>query len=97
MNGTTRPRDAASGTGVYEPLRLCVYTTIALIAWAIGPPLAVAIFAALGLVGYVRAHRAGLRHTRCWLSDTRLVIAYLGAAFALGAVMAVRGLAELIT
>jgi len=91
-----RTAGAASGTGVYEPLRLCVYTTIALIAWAIGPPLAVAIFAALGLVGYVRAHRAGLRHTRCWLSDTRLVIAYLGAAFALGAVMAVRGLAELI-
>jgi hypothetical protein len=35
MNQTKRPNDAASGAGVYEPLRLCIYTTIALIAWAI--------------------------------------------------------------
>jgi hypothetical protein len=88
---------AASGTGAYEPLRLCIYTTIALIAWAVGPPLAVAMFAGLGLVGYVRAHRAGLRRTRCWLGDSRLVIAYLGVALTLGAAVAVRGLVRLIT
>jgi hypothetical protein len=56
----------------------------------------VAVFAALGLLGYVRAHRAGLRRTRCWLGDTRVVIAYLGVAFALGTAATVRGLVLLI-
>jgi hypothetical protein len=97
MNQTTRPVGAAGGTGVYEPLRLCIYTTIALIAWAVGPPLAVAMFAGLGLVGYVRAHRAGLQRTRCWLGDSRLVITYLGVAFTLGATSAVQGLVHFIT
>jgi hypothetical protein len=34
-------------------------------------------FAALGLTGYVRAYRAGLTRSRCFLRDTRLVIGYL--------------------
>lgn len=46
----------------YDPLRLCVYATVALLAWLLGP-WAVAGFAALGLVGYVRARRAGLMHS----------------------------------
>jgi len=81
---------------VYEPLRLCIYTTIGLIAWAIGPPLTVAVLGGLGAVGYIRAHRAGLRSTRCWLRDSRLVIAYLGVAFALGSAFVIRDLVQLV-
>ena len=81
----------------YEPLRLCIYTTIGLIAWAIGPPLTVAVFGGLGLVGYLRARRAGLRTTRCWLRDSRLVIAYLGVACALGTVVVIRNVGHLLS
>jgi hypothetical protein len=74
-------------TEPYDPLRLCVYATVALIAWLLGP-WAVVTFAALGLVGYVRARRAGLLHSKCVLRDTRLVIGYLGviAAIAVAAI-----------
>ncbi|CAN5535989.1 hypothetical protein BH09ACT7_BH09ACT7_59770 [soil metagenome] len=74
-------------TEAYDPLRLCVYATVALIAWLLGP-WAVAAFAALGLVGYVRARRAGLLQSKCVLRDTRLVIGYLGviAAIAIAAI-----------
>lgn len=61
----------------YDPLRLCVYATIALLAWLLGP-WAVAAFAVLGLAGYIRARRTGLMHSKCALRDTRLVIGYLG-------------------
>lgn len=61
----------------YDPLRLCVYATVALLAWLLGPVM-VAVFAGLGLIGYIRARRAGLRNSKCALRDTRLVIAYLG-------------------
>lgn len=61
----------------YDPLRLCVYATVALLAWLLGA-WAVVGFAVLGLVGYVRARRAGLLHSKCALRDTRLVIGYLG-------------------
>jgi hypothetical protein len=60
----------------FDPLRLCVFATVALLAWLTGP-VAVAGFALLGLVGYVRARRAGLQRSRCVLRDTRLVIGYL--------------------
>ena len=66
----------ASGTP-YDPLRLCIFATIALLGWVAGP-FALAGFAALGLVGYGRARRAGLTRSRCLLRDTRLVLAYLG-------------------
>ena len=74
----------------YDPLRLCVYTTVALLAWALGP-WAVMAFAGLGVAGYARAYRRGLTRSRCKLGDTRLVVAYLAAAFALAAFAAVRG------
>ena len=61
----------------YEPLRLCVYATIALLAWVLGP-VAVVGFASLGFVGYFRARRAGLTRSKCLLRDTRLVLTYLG-------------------
>lgn len=69
----------------YDPLRLCVYATIALIAWLLGP-WAVAGFAVLGFAGYWRARRAGLTRSRCFLRDTRLVLGYL-------ALLALAGLA----
>ena len=60
-----------------DPLRLCVFATVALLTWLIGP-LVVAGLAGLGFAGYLRARRAGLTSSRCILRDTRLVLAYLG-------------------
>lgn len=73
--GPIRPEEVP-----YDPLRLCIYTTIGLIAWLITPPLTVGIFGTIGVFGYLRARRRGLASTRCLLGDTRLVIAYLALA-----------------
>jgi hypothetical protein len=75
---------SAAGKAAYDPLRLCVYATVALIAWVLGP-VAVLGFAALGFAGYGRARRAGLTRSRCVLRDTRLVLAYLGLLALAGA------------
>ncbi|MBB4934645.1 hypothetical protein F4561_005465 [Lipingzhangella halophila] len=75
---------APRSTEPYDPLRLCVYATVALIAWLLGP-WAVLGFAVLGIAGYARARRAGLARSKCLLRDTRLVLAYL-ALIAAGAV-----------
>ena len=40
--------------------------------------LALLFFVTLGIVGYVKARRAGLLRSRCLLGDTRNVLAYLG-------------------
>jgi hypothetical protein len=79
----------------YDPLRLCVYATVALLAWLLGA-WAVAAFAALGLIGYVRARRAGLLRSKCALRDTRLVIGYLGVIAAVAAAAIVNGFWPLI-
>ena len=50
---------ARRGAQPYDPLRLCVYATVALLSWLLGA-WAVLGFAALGLAGYWRARRAGL-------------------------------------
>jgi hypothetical protein len=68
----------------YDPLRLCIFATIALLGWLLGP-VALLGFAALGLVGYTRAYRAGLTRSKCFLRDTRLVIGYLALLAAAGA------------
>ncbi|GAB2517366.1 hypothetical protein GCM10027064_13790 [Microbacterium petrolearium] len=60
----------------FDPLRLCVYTTVALLACLLGP-VAVLVFALIAIGGYTRARRAGLLRSRCKLGDTRLVLAYL--------------------
>ena len=74
----TAPVDArAERAAPYDPLRLCVYATVALLAWILGP-VAVLGFAMLGFAGYWRARRAGLTRSKCVLRDTRLVLAYLG-------------------
>ena len=66
-------QDAAT---TYDPLGLCVFTTVALLTWVLGPAVVVA-FAALGFTGYLRARRAGLTRSKCVLRDTRLVLGYL--------------------
>lgn len=76
--------DNTPPAGTYDPLRLCVYSTVALLAWLTGP-VAVVFFAGLGLVGYVRARRAGLTRSKCVLRDTRLVIGYLSLLVIAGA------------
>lgn len=59
-----------------DPLRLCVFATVALLGWVLGP-VALLGFAVLAIVGYARARRAGLLRSRCKLGDTRLVLLYL--------------------
>jgi hypothetical protein len=68
--------DQDVGAPPYDPLRLCVFTTVALLTWLLGPAVVVA-FAGLGLAGYLRARRAGLTRSTCVLRDTRLVLGYL--------------------
>ena len=71
------PVSGAEPTEVYDPLRLCIFATIALLGWALGP-FALLFFAGLGFLGYVKARRAGLSRSKCVLRDTRLVLGYLG-------------------
>ncbi|MDO5700856.1 MAG: hypothetical protein Q4P36_05220 [Bowdeniella nasicola] len=65
-----------AGAQPHDPLRLCIYSTVALLGWLAGP-YALAVFALLATVGYVRARRAGLMRSSCYLRDTRVVIGYL--------------------
>ncbi|GAA5162660.1 hypothetical protein [Ornithinimicrobium tianjinense] len=85
--------DDAPPTAPFDPLRLCIFATVALLGWALGP-FALLWFAGLGFVGYWKARRAGLTRSRCLLRDTRLVLSYLallGVAAAVGIGYAVRG------
>ena len=81
------PRDAVPvrNEPPFDPLRLCVFTTVALLGWVLGP-IAVLAFSAVAVLGYARARRHGLLRSRCKLGDTRIVLAYLvlvaGAAVA---------------
>jgi hypothetical protein len=69
----------------FDPLRLCIYTTVAVIACLLGP-IAVLAFSGIAIAGYVRARRAGLLRSRCKLGDTRLVLLYLSVIAVLAAV-----------
>lgn len=75
------------GFAVFDPLRLCIFATVSLITWVVGP-LALCGFAALGLAGYVKARRSGLLTSRCVLRDTRLIIGYLALLLIVGALAA---------
>jgi len=86
---TQMPQHAEVTEKQYDPLALCIYTTIGLISWLITPALTVAIFGTIGVVGYGRARRRGLAKSRCKLGDTRLVIAYLAVAALIGAAVTV--------
>jgi hypothetical protein len=70
--------------GVPDPLRFCVMTTVALLAWLLGPPAVVIAMSALGLWAYRRAIRAGLTESRCVLKRPWLVLGYLALAFVAG-------------
>ena len=89
------PRVADPST-TFDPLRYCIFTTIAVLAWALSPPVAVMLMSGLGLWAYARAWRAGLRRSRCILGDVRVVLAYLGAAFLLASVFAALRLVDLL-
>jgi hypothetical protein len=81
------PTDAVTEDAeeVYDPLRLCIFATVALLGWLLGP-VALLLFAALGFVGYAKARRAGLSRSKCLLRDTRLVLGYLAVLIAAGVV-----------
>lgn len=81
---TSTPENHAD-SAPYDPLRLCIFATVALLGWVLGP-VALLVFAVLGLVGYTRARRNGLTRSKCFLRDVRLVILYLGALAAAGIV-----------
>ncbi|MFC4063031.1 hypothetical protein ACFOWE_32530 [Planomonospora corallina] len=81
---------ATGGAQPYDPLRLCVYATVALLAW-LGGAWVVLGFALLGFTGYLRARRAGLTRSKCLLRDTRLVLGYLALIAAAALVVIVRG------
>lgn len=68
---------------VHDPLRLCIFATVAALAWLAGP-VALVVFALLGVRAYVLAIRGGLTRTRCLWHDPRISVAYLGALAALG-------------
>jgi len=90
-----RPSDFLPGSGQpdgtaeapFDPLRLCIFATIAMLGWIFGPA-AVVVFAVVGFVGYWKARQAGLTRSKCYLRDTRLVLAYL-AAFAVAGLVGV--------
>lgn len=71
----------------FDPLRLCVFTTIALLACVLGPVVVLA-FAVIAIAGYAKARRGGLLRSRCKLGDTRVVLAYLWI-IAVGATVAI--------
>src|SRR5690349_24415845 len=79
---------AISGTPSvsFDPIRFCVYTTVALLAWILSPPVMVMAMSGLGLWAYARAVRAGLTRSKCVLRNPKLVLLYLGTVFAAGAV-----------
>src|SRR6188472_826754 len=76
----------------FDPLKLCVFATVALLGWVLGP-WALLGFSLLAVAGYARARRAGLLRSKCKLGDTRLVLAYLvvlAVAAATGIYLSVR-------
>jgi hypothetical protein len=77
------PETAPQSPPPFDPLRLCIFATIALLGWAAGP-VTLAVFAAIGFAGYWKARRKGLTRSNCYLRDTRVVLAYLGVLLAAG-------------
>jgi hypothetical protein len=75
--GAARPRPLPP-PAIPDPLHLCVYATVALLAWLVTPALVAALFGAAGCHAYWRSWRAGLRRSDCLLRDPRLVMLYLG-------------------
>lgn len=89
-----RPRPIPA-PAIPDPLPLCVYTTVALLAWLFTPALAAAVFGAVAFHAYWRSWRAGLRRSDCVLRDPRLVMLYLGLVTATGSAFTVLRLLRL--
>ncbi len=70
----------------FDPLRYCVYTTVALLAWLVSPPVMVMAMSGIGFWMYTRAIRGGLARSKCVLRKPKLVLFYLGAVFIAGGV-----------
>jgi hypothetical protein len=68
--GAAQPRPIPA-PAIPDPLSLCVYTTVALLAWIFTPALAAAVFGAVAFQAYWRSWRAGLRRSGCILRDPR--------------------------
>lgn len=79
-----RDESVADPVAPFDPLRLCIYTTVAVLACILGP-IAVFAFALVAIAGYARARRAGLLRSRCKIGDTRLVLVYLSVIAVLAA------------
>ena len=69
---------------VFDPVRYCIFTSVALLAWVFGAPVIVMLMSAIGLFLYVNAYQKGLRRTACFLRDPLIAIAYLTFAFVAG-------------
>lgn len=78
-----------------DPLPLCVYATVALLAWILTPALTAAVFGAVAFRAYWKSWRAGLRRSDCLLRDPRLVMLYLGLIVAAGAAFTILRLLRL--
>ena len=72
LDPSVGPEDAPP----FDPLRLCVFATVALLGWLLGP-WALLGFSLLAVAGYARARHQGLLRSKCKLGDTRLVLLYL--------------------
>jgi len=84
--GFSTVQTPAAAPAPYDPLRFCVYTTVALLAWLVSPPVVVVAMSGLGLWAYSRAIRGGLARSKCVLRKPRLVLFYLGSVFTAGVV-----------
>jgi hypothetical protein len=84
--GFSSVQPVVSPTVTFDPIRFCVYTTVALLSWLVSPPVMVMVMSGLGLWAYRRAVRGGLTRSKCVLRNPRLVLLYLGTVFAAGAV-----------
>lgn len=78
-----------------DPLKLCVFTTVALLGWLLGP-WAVLVFATLAFTSYSQARRGGLLRSKCLLRDTRLVLAWLAVLVAVSVVAIAWDIARLL-
>lgn len=91
------PLQGATQQGGLDPMRLCTFTAIAILAWVLTPPVVVVWMATIGLIGYLKAYRAGLIRVHCRLRDVRLVVAFLALAWLTGAWFTVQSLIDLIS
>ena len=82
--------DIPRPSGIPDPVRFCVMTTVALLAWVLGPAVIVVAMSAIGLWAYRQAIRAGLTESRCKLKHPAWVLGYLTVALLAGVAGVIR-------